>query len=206
MLSRSLRQGILAAAISTIAVIFTGATASAGIIYDESVSGDLSGSFTAPTFISLGVGANTVVGQMGPNGNTGAIGGNDADYFRFTLGSGETLDSISVDAYTFAPTDPGVSFFGYVMNVVFAGQGIADIDGFVLFNGASGDILDDIAGGSLGAGDYAFWIQETSANTVNYQLTFNTSRASDVPAPAVPLLLGIGLLCLQVSRFRVNHD
>lgn len=202
MLSRYFRRLGLAGALCTVAGLLSAATASAGIIYDEGVSGDLSGSFAAPTLLSLGVGANTVVGQMGPNGNTGAVGGNDADYFTFTLGSGETLDSITVDTYAFSPTDPGVSFFGYVMSVAFAGQGIGDIDGFVLFNGASGDILDDIAAGALGAGDYAFWVQETSQNTIDYQLTFNTSRTADVPAPAAPLLLGIGLLCLLHSRLR----
>jgi len=199
---RSFRYLSLRAAQCLVAAMLGAATANAGIIYDEGVSGDLSGAFGAPTGLALGAGANTVIGQIGPNGNTGAVGGNDADYFTFSVGAGETLDSITVDAYDFSPADPGVSFFGYVMGTVFSGQGIGDVSGFVLFNGASGDILDDIAAGPLGAGDYAFWVQETSNNSVDYQFTFNTSRAANVPAPAVPLLLGTGLLCLLASRRR----
>lgn len=188
--------------IGTVALLALGPAAGsqAGLLYDESVSGDLSGVFTAPDLLVPGLGDNTVIGQIGANGNTGATNGNDADYFSFNIGANFSLAAITVDAYTFSPNDPNVSFFGFVMDTAFAGQGFGDIDGFTLFNAGSGDILGDIAGGPLGPGDYAFWIQETSANVVDYQVTFTTRDSSQVPAPGALALLGLGLAALLAAR------
>ena len=175
----------------------------ANLLYDESVSGDLSGVFTAPDLLAPGPGDNTLIGQVGANGETGATNGNDADYFHFNLGADISLAAITVDAYTTSTADDSnVSFFGYVMDTAFTGQGFGDIDGFTLFNAASGDILGDVAGGPLGPGDYAFWIQETSAIVVDYQVTFTTRDTSQVPAPGGLALLGLGLAALFAARLQ----
>ena len=49
------------------------------VIYDESISGDLSGNFASPDVLTLSNGANTIIAQMGNNGDTGATNGQDAD-------------------------------------------------------------------------------------------------------------------------------
>lgn len=169
------------------------------VIYTESLNGDLSGSFINPTVISSTPGANTIIAQMGNNGNTGATYGSDADYFTVTLGPNVSLLSITLDSYLFTPNDLGVSFAGYVAAAAFTGQGSGDIDGGAFFNASSGNILDDFTGLStpLGQGVYSFWFQETSSNRVDYQLTFNV-----VPEPSAALLGFSGFSLLLASRRR----
>lgn len=168
------------------------ATGFSDVIYDESVDGDLSGAFGAPDLLSVNFGANTILGQMGPNGDTGATNGNDADYFFFVVESGFELTGLTIDAYDFSPNDPGVSLLGYTVGSSFTGQDIGDVDGFVLFDGSSGDVLADLAGGTLGSGTYSIWIQETSPNIVDYGITLTV-----VPEPSmfvVSAVAAIGVL------------
>ena len=57
-------------------------------IFDEAIDGELSNSGLTPTAVALGLGTNTIVGNFGNNGQTGATNGNDGDFFTFTLLSG----------------------------------------------------------------------------------------------------------------------
>lgn len=183
---------------ASIILALTAMPGSGAVIYNETISGDLSGAFASPTPLMLAVGGNTIVARIGNNGNTGATNGSDADYFTVTLGTGESLVSMTLDSSTFSPNDPGVSFAGYIAAAAFAGQGGANIDGQAFFNASSGNILDDFTGGSapLGQGTYSFWFQETSNNIVNYQLTLNV-----IPEPSSALLGACGIcLCLAGRR------
>ena len=144
------------------------------MIHNESLNGDLSGVFSNPSVLSLTPGANTIVAQTGSNGNTGTTNGSDADYFTITFAPGTSLASMTVDSYIFSPSNPGVSFAGYVGAAAFTGQGGGDIAGSAFYNSSSNNIFDDITGlAPLGQGVYSFWFQETSLNCVDYQLTLN---------------------------------
>jgi hypothetical protein len=169
------------------------------VIHNESINGDLSGILTSPTVLALTPGANTIIAQMGNNGNSGATNGSDADYFTVTIGPGTSLTSITLDSYTFSPGNPGVSFAAYVTSAAFSGQGSGNINGSAFINASSGNILDDFTGSAtpLGQGVYSFWFQETSANTVNYQVTLNV-----IPEPSTTLLGLTGLGLLLASRRR----
>ena len=167
------------------------------VIYDESISGDLSGNFASPDVLTLSNGANTIIAQMGNNGDTGATNGQDADYFSFVVGAGESVTAINVDSFTFTPGDPNLSFMGYVAAAGFGGQTAGDIDGQVLFNAASGDVFLTLVGAPLGPGTYSFWVQETSPNIVDYQLTI-----TQIPEPATALMVGLGVCGLMRRQRR----
>lgn len=172
--------------------------ANGDVVHDESVDGDLSGAFASPTALNFSVGDNTIIGDIGTNGNGGATNGNDADYFTIVVEAGETLDSINVDSRSGA----GQSFFAYTAGSAFTGQGGGDIDGSVLFSNSSGEVLDDLLGapGSLGPGSYSFWIQETATGVVDYQFTFRVTSA--VPEPSTLGVLGLMLIGTTARRRR----
>ena len=102
--------------------------------------------------------------------------------------AGTELTSIFVDSRS--PTS-GQSFFGYTAGTQFTGQTASDIDGSALFSNTSGEVLDNLLGssGTLAAGDYSFWVQETSPTPVDYSFTFTVAA---LPEPsAFALLSGI---------------
>ena len=74
------------------------------------------------------------------------------------------------------------------------GQGFGDIDGYVIFAADAGnllpglrqDIFGEVSQTSLGAGEHAFWLQETNPTVVEYSLAFEV-----VPEPT-----SLGLLAL----------
>ena len=165
-------------------------------VYDESVSGDLSGNMALPTLINTSAGANSILGDIGDNGNTGATDNSDADYFSIIVPAGGAITSITIDSFTFSPSNPGSSFAGYIADTAFADQGAGDVDAFQLFNGGSGSLFSGQM--PLGPGTHSFWLQETSSNVVNYTLTFN--QTAPVPEPASAMLLAGGLATLALRR------
>ncbi|MEM1446001.1 MAG: PEP-CTERM sorting domain-containing protein [Planctomycetota bacterium] len=173
-------------------------TTHAAVVYDEGVTGDLSGAFATPTPITFTAGTtNTVVGQAGNNGNGGATNNSDADYFEFTLGPGELADALTVDAYVQSGGSSGNRSFIAYSGTPFTGQGFGDIDGNTLFNLGSGNLFATslITGTTLGPGTHRFWIQETLNITVDYELTFNV-----VPEPGAALLFGGSALAFLRRR------
>ncbi|MEM1221764.1 MAG: hypothetical protein AAGH40_03305 [Verrucomicrobiota bacterium] len=163
-----------------------------GITVDESIGGDLSGAFASPDPFTLDLGNNTLIGQIGANGNTGATDGSDADYIFFTVEAGQELFSIVVDTYNTSGSSGSGSFFGYTEASSFTGQGIGDIDGSTIFSSTSGNLLPALQSGSttpLPSGAYSFWLQETASVIVDYQITFATQAVPESSAAA--LLAGI---------------
>jgi len=70
----------------------------AQVVHNEAIDGDLSGVGPSPTELVFGVGLNTIQGSFGsaPAGvDGGATNGNDADIFTFTLGAGQSVESIT---------------------------------------------------------------------------------------------------------------
>jgi hypothetical protein len=164
--------------------------------YNET-SGDLSNTFSAPTALTVSSGTNNITGTT-----VTTSGVTDRDYFRITVPAGSVLSSVNL--VSFSGTK---SFIGIVKGTAFPKDGTTiaagDLFGYVHFipSLVGTNILDDMgigAGaqgftGSLGPGDYSFWIQETSSTAVNYQVSLVLSPA--VPALPAPFgaLLGASL-------------
>lgn len=176
----------------------------AGTVYDESISGDLSGSGLSPTAVSLTAGGNVVIGTTGRQ--NGVV---DRDYLTFTVPAGWLLSAVTplpgtstvagglafigIEAgtqVTTPVTGPATTLLGWhhyspaeigvnILPLIGAGTGA------IGFSGA------------LGAGSYAVWIQETGTGTVPYAMEFTLTA---VPEPASACLMLTGALALAMRR------
>jgi len=174
-------------------------TASAALIYDESVSGDLlNGGGGASTFTSLGTLAAGTDNVKGVVGVTDASGYDAFDAVSFTLTGSAT---VGLGWYNTSWTYP-------VANLYDASFNLLDTQSL------GSDIF-----GTLSAGDYFLTLSPLDTTTptssgstrfVTYKLTFNvssepvatTDRISPVPLPATGLLLLGGLGGLATMRRR----
>ena len=178
-------------------------SAHASTAWDEAVSGDLANQGTSPTALTLLQGSNFVRGSTGRDG-AGVV---DRDYFSFTLPAGTQLSAltllqgstflgpsalsfIAVQAGTQVTVDPvGGSATGLLGWWLY---GENDVDTDILpFMGASPGAVGFI--GTLPAGDYAFWVQDTGTGVAAYNFDFQVTA---VPEPTRALLLVAGLASL----------
>ncbi len=170
--------------------------ASADVLYDEGVSGDISGDRFNPTQGGvLALGSNTL---------SASVVDGDRDFLTFTVGAGMELAAVNVT--TFDSVLGNRAFMGIQTGNVFTLDpdvpNPAALLGYVLFG--SGQVGTDIlpamgsAGGAMGftgflpAGDYTLWMQETSQDMDTFTLDFVT-----VPAPSALLLVAGGMLSLR---------
>ncbi len=87
--------------------LLCGTAVHASVIYDESVSGDLSNSGLTPTLLTVSLGSNQLFGTTGKTNNTV-----DRDYFTFTVPDGLELSAITVLPGTQTLGPLGDSFIG----------------------------------------------------------------------------------------------
>ena len=182
------------------------ATAHAGVIYNEAISGDLSGSGLTPTILTVALGSNQL---LGTTGNTGVA---DRDYFTFTVPGGAQLTGITVLPGT---TSGNISFLGMQAgNQVTLPTNTPTAAGLLGWRHYSpADINTDIlplmavpASGSsgftvpLGSGSYAFWLQDTSPGTFTYGFDF--AVAAPEPESYTTVVPALGALLFILGRRR----
>jgi hypothetical protein len=155
-----------------------GLNISAAVLYDESLSGDLSNSGLAPTSLAVAEGENQILGTLGTGAN-----GTDLDSFTFTVPSGLELTAIVVLPGT--TTGPLGTFFavqsGNQVTVAPDAPDFTGLLGFTFYLAGNGNIITDVGlpgnGATgfippLGPGTYAFLVQDTAEGTFNYGLNF----------------------------------
>lgn len=158
--------------------------------WTESFDGDLSGSESAPTPLTFGLGVNVITGTMGADAGDGIP--LDRDIFTFTLAPGQFLTSINFLA--FSPT--GASFYAIAPGTSISLTDPAGHLSNVLIS-STGEYLDDLdlgaySGGTglaspLGAGTYTIWFQEL-ASVVSYSTAYTV-----VPEPSTWLAVVGGI-------------
>ena len=178
----------------------------AAIVFDEAVSGDLSGSGLTPSSISLGVGSNQIFGSTGRD----ALGV-DRDYFTVQIPAGYAFVSLLELAGTTVVS--GVSFIAIQGGTqVTVSQTPVDATGLLGWNhfaptAVDTEILAALGSGGFGAtdftpplpaGNYAFWIQDTGLGSSSYGFDIVVA----VPEPGAAAALLVGVVALGVARGR----
>jgi PEP-CTERM motif len=190
----------------------------AAVAYDEAVSGDLSGSGLAPTFVALAAGSNEVRGITGNPGSNPPGSGVDRDYFGITVPSGYELSHLTLlpgtsvfgtstffgvqsgTAVTVAPTAPSASGLLGAMHysTALVGTNILPVLG-TPFAGSSGFAPP------LTAGNYAFWVQELGPAATPYVFDL---MITPVPEPQTwaMLLAGLGIAGVAARSRNLNRS
>jgi hypothetical protein len=153
------------------------------VVYDESISGDLSNSGLTPTTLTVGAGENVVLATYGIGAAV------DRDYFTFTVPSGLSLAAISILADQ--TSDPGTAFIGVQsgpqVTLPVNPPDATGLLGWLHFTAGSGNIINDLGvpdqGSSgftppLASGSYSFWVQELAPGSFTYALDFQLLPAT----------------------------
>jgi hypothetical protein len=182
--------------------------ARAGVVYNESVSGDLSGNGLTPTLVSLALGSNQVFGSTGRN----ADGVVDRDYFTFTVPGGLQWSALLV-----LPGTTTIGQLGFIglelgnqLTLPTTTTTAAGLLGWRHYNTAdiNTDILPEVgvpANGSSGftpplsSGSYTLWVQETGTGSSNYGFDI---VVTSVPEPQTYITMLLALAVLAVYRCR----
>jgi hypothetical protein len=213
--SRSFRRALPGIILSLSVVALFASPCRGTVIWDESVSGDLSNNQAAPNAFTLASGTNSVIGMVGPSAT------DKQDWIALTIPAGFSLSSDILAAYS--STDPqgftgvqaGASFVGDPETSAssylgYAHYGTGAMNGAApLANLVGADLLpimgntNDAQGaqgftGPLPAGTYTFLIQQLGAATT-YQFDF---VVTSVPEPASLCLLGFAGLAMLRRRGR----
>jgi hypothetical protein len=161
--------------------------------YNDATS-DFSDNNLAPTAITLDVGSNLITGNIGTSPN-------DRDFFSFTLPAGWRLASVILTANSSSTSFIAVQDGGVILT--------ADLNNGSALRGwehfhegyLNTSLLDEMGLNGkhftppLGAGEYTFWIQETSNPVKSYGFNFVVeSTVAPAAVPAVPFLYTV-LLC-----------
>lgn len=171
----------------------------AGIVYHESVDGDLSGDRFDPTDLVMSLGINSV---------TATSVRDDREYVTITIPASHQLDSLFLTAYVGGDETAFIGVqSGTSMTEPSSGANPANLLGWTHFGPGAGnlgaDILPEIGMGfdaigftpPLPSGDYTFWIQQTGTSAATYTMEFNVS-----PEPASLALLCLGAIFIRHRR------
>ena len=153
-------------------------------LFDEAVDGEITDDPTNPLALDLANGSNVLNGTV-------VVG--DIDYVTVHVPAGHVLSAL--DLLSFESED-NVSFVGIQEGTVFTEPPVdtnpANLLGFILIGEQveGTNILPAIGAaegaqgftGPLPAGDYTFWIQQTTEETVDYSLDMIVTPVSSVPA------------------------
>jgi hypothetical protein len=189
------------------------ASAQGQVLWDESVSGDLSNTQSSPTSITLSAGQNSLSGTVGLS--------DGQDWVTLTVPGGLQLNSLTLAVYASSDTQ---GFIGVQSSSVFGGSpdnpasylgyahfGTAASNGALPTANLVGSDLLPIMGNTaaapgsqgftapLGSGDYSFLIQQLGAATT-YQFDYAVTPIPEVNAQAM-----VAVLCAVLALVRISQ-
>jgi hypothetical protein len=193
-LATSLASALCVAAVGSVA-----SPLAAGIVYDESVSGDFSDDRFQPTLLTLEAGVNTLTGTFGGPEVPDVL---DLDYVTITVPVGYVLDSFVVldanvgGAFSFVGIQAGP-----IVTIPWDWTSVeSPLLGWAHFGTASigSDLLPEMGAapgavgftGPLPAGTYALWIMELDASQP-YSYSFGIGLTAVPAAPAFVAFAGV---------------
>lgn len=184
-----------------IALSFGPSIATASIIHNEAVNGDLSTDRFNPTHFTLAQGTSSIIATSS---------GTDREYVNMTIPAGLKLSALNHISWVGNDT---TGFIAVQTGTTFTepptGTNVANLMGYTHFGTGPGTVglnllplmaLGEGAQGftpPLNNGDYTFWIQQTGAQSVTYQFDFVVT-----PEPASLALLGFGALMICRNKRR----
>jgi len=190
-----------AAVLGCAVVLGSAGIARAGVVWNESVNGDLSDDRLAPTNLTLHAGSNFL---------SATFGDGDPEYVHFSLPAGTSLTALI--HVSWAGTGDNLGFIGVQAGSVFTepptGTTVGNILGYAHFGPDEGtvgqDILPLMGEGFAAIGftppltgsDYTFWIQQLGSDAA-FTLDFQV-----VPQPGAAALVGVAGLVLTARRRR----
>jgi hypothetical protein len=196
--------------LSAVLLVAAATSVNAQVVYDDAVDGNASSIGSSPTSLVFGIGSNVVNGTVTTTTNI-------RNFYTFTIGAGQELSAINLDAINVTTAtgdvsnDPG--FFALVAGPTASipAAGFSNLGGNLyspenfgdnlLANISDGGISDGTGFSNIGAGDYTFVIQQTGDEVSNFSLDFQVTSA--IPEPtSVSLLVGLGLAGLTRRRRR----
>jgi hypothetical protein len=212
---------LFVAVIFSVGLLIGGASSGFAFVYSEAIDGELDGQYIG----CLGLGANTVTGEVGVSllgydpTTLLPLPYEDLDTFEFQIASGMILSSVFM-SYSVTYIDNG--------DQQMDGSALWGIQELALETTGPGDppaepdyISQDMLEGSgelelysdlnLGAGTYTFgnfgWsLMGYDAWYSAYNLTFTVESASPVPIPSTMFLLGSGIVgIVGTSRMKLKR-
>ena len=204
--SARLRKVAASLVLAVTFAVFT--QAQAAVLWDESVSGDLTNNQAAPNTFTLSVGTNAIIGSL----RTSSAADNQ-DWVALTVPVGLQLSAVVLAAYTstdaqgFTGVQSGTNFVGSVnspasyLGYAHFGTGPQNVGLDIL--PMMGDT--NLAAGAQGflpplpSGTYTFLIQQTGTSQTGYQFDY---VVTPIPEPSALLLVGLGV----AIAFLLIHD
>ena len=210
----------LTATMALTALLAVVCQAKAAVLWDESVSGDLTNNQAAPNAFTLSTGTNAVIGSLRTSAST-----DNQDWIALTVPAGLQLSALVLKAYTstdaqgFTGVQSGTNFVGSVNSPAsylgYAHFGTGAQNGSLPATNLVGvDILPimgdtNLAAGSQGFvppllnGTYTFLIQQTGPSQTAYEFDYVVTA---VPEPSALLLAGLGVIVVFfVGRTRKDN-
>lgn len=188
--------------------------ASAGVAYDEGVSGDLSNNGLAPTAVTISGGSNWIVGSTGRPPTAGP----DRDYFTVDVPTGFVLSDIVEVAGTVAGGN--FSFFGMEAgNQLTVASNAVDATGLLGWThyvsaAADVDLFPTLGTPSMGStgfsgalppGSYSFWIQDFNVGAVPYTFDLELTQAVGTAPDSSPTVLLGGLAFVFMTGLVISR-